>query len=111
MCRAFIITKRGSKNLYQVMMPRLQQILDNFTCRELCYILYGYNKAGFTPKPFMGELERKIGATLRDIEEVELEVVQLICQVFCRSRVGSRDFHKLLETCILTRLDEIRQKP
>lgn len=28
MVRAFIITKRGSKNLFQILMPRLQQIMD-----------------------------------------------------------------------------------
>ena len=109
--RAFIITKRGSKQLYQVMMPRIQQISDSFTTRELCYIMYGYWKSGFAPKPFIADLEIKIGRELRDIENVELEVVQLITQVFCRSRVGSRDFHKLLETCILTRLQDIKRKP
>jgi hypothetical protein len=34
-----------------------------------------------------------------------------MAQVFCRSRVGSRDFHKLLETTVLARLDEIKISP
>jgi len=110
-CRAFVFTKRGTKNLYQIIMPRIQQIKDSFTCRELLYILYGYHKIGFLPKPFLRELEGKVVETLREIESVEPEVIQLIVQVFCRSRVGSRDFHKLLETAILTRLEDIRAKP
>jgi len=92
-------------------MPRVQQILHTFTCRELCYILYGYHKIGFLPKPFLRELEGKIVETLREIESVELEVVQLMVQVFCRTRVGSRELHKLLETVILTRLDEVKSTP
>ena len=32
-------------------------------------------------------------------------------QVYCRSRVGSREFHKLLEMTILTKLDELMKEP
>lgn len=110
-CRAFVFTKRGTKHLYQVLMPRIQQILHTFTTREQLYILYGYHKIGFLPKPFLKELEVNIVQVLRNVEEVELEEVQLMTQVFCRSRVGSRDFHKLLETVILSRLEEIKTMP
>lgn len=48
---------------------------------------------------------------MKDIENVEVEVIQLISRVFCRSRAGSRDFHKLLETVILTKLEEVRKAP
>ena len=51
-------------------MPRLQLILHEFSCRELCYITYGYFKAGFIPKPFAKELEKSISKTLGDTEEV-----------------------------------------
>ena len=110
-CRAFVFTNRGTKQLYQVLMPRIQQILHTFTTRELLYILYGYHKAGFLPKPFLKEIEMKIVSVLRNVEEVSLEEVQLMTQVFCRSRVGSRDFHKLLETVILSRLEEVKKTP
>lgn len=92
-------------------MPRIQSVIDTFTCRELLYILYGYFKIGHAPKQFIRELEAKVVQTLRQVESVEPEEVQLMCQVFCRSRLGSRDLHKLLETVILTRLDDIKQKP
>ena len=52
LCRAFIYSQRGSKILHQVLMPRITAILHTFTCNELCYMMYGYHKAGFLPKPF-----------------------------------------------------------
>jgi hypothetical protein len=32
-------------------------------------------------------------------------------KVFCKTRQGSREFHKLLETTILTKLNEISKEP
>lgn len=31
--------------------------------------------------------------------------------VFCRSRTGSREFHRLLETAVLTRLEDLKKAP
>ena len=90
-------------------MPRIQQVIHTFTCRELCYILHGYHRVGFLPKPFAKLLEAEIVKTLRDVENVELEELQLMAQVFCRSRSGSRELHKLLETTILMRIDELKK--
>lgn len=80
LCRAFIFTKRGSKQLYQVLQPRITSILDTFTPKELCYILYGFHKAGYTPKPFLRELEANIIKPLKeDLHEVPLDNIQLMC--------------------------------
>lgn len=78
MTRAFVFSKRGSKLLHQLLMPRLQLILHEFSCRELCYIIYGYHKSGFCPKPFAKELEVAISKTLGDTDEVSVEEIQLI---------------------------------
>jgi hypothetical protein len=75
------------------------------------YLIHGYNKSGFLPKPFAKLLETEVVKTLRDTENVTLEELQLMAQVFCRARVGSREFHKLLETTILTKLDELSKAP
>ena len=48
---------------------------------------------------------------MKDVDSVEVEVIQLITKVFCRSRAGSRNMHKLLETVILTKIEEIRKAP
>ena len=84
-------------------------MLHSFTCRELCYLLYGYHKAGFLPKPFAKLIESEIAKTLTETTDVELEEIQLMTKVFCKSRVGTREFHKLLETTILTRLEDIKR--
>ena len=89
-------------------MPRIQQIAHDFTCRELCYLIHGFHRVGFIPKPFAKLLETEIVKSLRDVENVDLEELQLMAQVFCRSRVGSREFHKLFETTILMKMDELK---
>lgn len=110
-CRAFFFTSNASEALYKALYPRLDLILDDFTSRELLYLLYAYHKIGFLPKKFAKEIELKVAAVVSDTQHVEIEELQLIAQVFCRSRVGSRDFHKLLETTILSRLGDIRAVP
>ena len=76
--RGFIIPNRGSKQLFQILMPRIQQIKDTLTCKELCYILYAYHKSGFLPKPLKNDLELKITGTLRDIENIQIEEILLM---------------------------------
>lgn len=110
-CRAFIFSMRGSKELHQILQPRIQQIIHSFTVREHLYMIYGYNKAGALTKPFAKVLEGEIVSVLRDSENLELEVLLLMTKVFCRTRAGSREFHKLLETVVLTNLDEIKKEP
>mmetsp|Transcript_10015 Transcript_10015/g.16825 ORF Transcript_10015/g.16825 Transcript_10015/m.16825 type:complete len:196 (+) Transcript_10015:995-1582(+) len=109
LCRAFVFSKRGSKEIHQILQPRILQLLEQFTPRELCYLVYGYSNKKLLSKSFAKALEQSVTQSLRDIENVELELIQLIAGVFCRTRVGSRDFHKLLETAVLTRLDELRK--
>jgi hypothetical protein len=39
--------------------------------------------------------------TLRDTENITIEEIALIVKVFCTTRSGTREFHKLLETTVL----------
>lgn len=73
MCRAFVYSQRGSKQIFQVLMPRIQAIIHTFTSRELCYMMYGYHKVGFLPKPFAKMIEQEVSKTLSDTENIELE--------------------------------------
>lgn len=74
-------------------------------------MVYGFHKVGVIPKPFAKALEAEVVKELRDFENVDMDVLQLMTKVYCRTRVGSREFHKLLETCILSKLDDIRKEP
>jgi len=41
-------------------------------------------------------------------EEITPSELALIVKVFCNTRTASRDFHRLLETCILMRLHDLK---
>jgi hypothetical protein len=47
--------------------------------------------------------------TLRDTENITIEEIALIVKVFCTTRSGTREFHKLLETTVLQRLEDLKK--
>jgi len=69
-CRGFLFSMRGSKQLLQVLLPRLTPILHEFSPQELCYLLYAYHKSGYLPKPFAKEIERLVKPRLLMTEEI-----------------------------------------
>ena len=89
-------------------MPRFQNILGEFTPSELCYLLYAYHEVGYVPKPFAAEVEALVKRRLLETEEITPQELSLIVRVFCNTRSASRDFHRLLETCILMRLNDLK---
>ena len=42
---------------------------------------------------------------------MELELLQLMARVYCRTRAGSRDLHKMIDTTVLMRLEELKKNP
>jgi hypothetical protein len=42
-------------------------------------------------------------------KDVSVEEIALITKVFCTTRSGTREFHKLLETTVLQRLDDLKK--
>ena len=72
--------------------------------------MHGYHKqGGILSKPFAREIEEGVVKTLRMTKEVSVEEIALITKVFCTTRTGSREFHKLLETTVLQRLEDIKK--
>eukprot|EP00347_Sterkiella_histriomuscorum_P004560 403359998 len=108
-CKAFIFSQRGTKQLHQFMLPRIQQQLTTFSCRELCYLMHGYHKIGIMNKIFAKSIEDEVVKTLRLTETVTVDEIALIVKVFCTTRTGSREFHKLLETTVLSRLEDLKK--
>ena len=47
--------------------------------------------------------------TLRNTKEITIEEIALITKVFCTTRSGTREFHKLLETTVLQRLEDLKK--
>lgn len=42
-------------------------------------------------------------------EEVKTDEIALMVKVFCTTRTGTRDFHKLLETTVLSRMEDLKK--
>ena len=95
--RAFVVTRRGSKIIFQMLQPRIIQIMHTFTTRELCYIMHGYSEKDVLTKQFSKLVEVEVVKPLRNTDNVTIEELELMARVFCRSRTGTRNFHKLLE--------------
>ena len=108
-CKAFVFSQRGSRLLHQAMLPRIQATISSFSCKELCYLIHGYHKQGNLPKSFTSAVEEGVVKTLRNTKDISVEEIALITKVFCTTRTGSRDFHKLLETTVLQRLDDLKK--
>lgn len=108
-CKAFIFSQRGSRTLFQAVMPRILTVLPSFTCKELCYLLHGYHKQGILSKPFASAIEEGVVKSLRMTKEITIDEIALITKVFCTTRTGTREFHKLLETTVLQRLEDLKK--
>ena len=91
------------------MLPRVQAVLPSFSCKELCYLVHGYHKQGVLSKPFAKEIEEGVVKTLRNTKDITVEEIALITKVFCTTRSGTREFHKLLETTVLQRLEDLKK--
>lgn len=72
-------------------------------------MVHAYHKQGILPKGFTHAIEEGVVKTLRMTADISIEEIALITKVFCTTRTGSREFHKLLETTVLTRLEDIKK--
>ena len=100
---------RGSKTFFKLLEPRIKSMLDSFTCPELCHLAFAYNDKRILNKDMARLIEDRVLITLRNTNEISVEDIALIVRVFCKTRTATRDFHKLLETTVLNRLDDIRK--
>ncbi len=71
--------------------------------------MHGYHRVDYLPKPFAKQIEDEVVKSLRQTETIPIEDIALIVKVFCTSRSGSREFHKLLETTVLQRLEDLKK--
>ena len=72
-------------------------------------MLYSYHDVQYLPKQFSGEVEALCKKKLMEAaDQVTLEEIALMVKTFCTTRTAHRDFHKILETTILMRIDELR---
>ena len=72
-------------------------------------MIHGYHIKNHLPKPFAKRIEEEVVKTLRLTQAISVEEIALIVKVFCTTRTASREFHKLLETTVLTRLEDLKK--
>ena len=108
--RSLIFSQRGSRDFVKLFTPRIEQKIDLLTFTEQCYLLQSLFNHGSLTKKTAQYIEQLItDSKLRDVEAASPEDLMIITQTFCKTRVGSRQFHKLLEATILMRLNDIAQ--
>ena len=64
-------------------------------------MIHGYHKQGNLPKSFTLAIEEGVVKRLRETKDITVDEIALIAKVFCTTRTGTREFHKLLETTVL----------
>ena len=71
-CRGFLYSQRGSRQLHQMLLPRLRPILSAFSSNELCYMLYSFHNAKHLPKQFAKDVEAFVKVRLSDTEAITI---------------------------------------
>ncbi|CAI2364484.1 unnamed protein product [Moneuplotes crassus] len=107
-CKSFIFSMRGSAEIFRHFEPRIRQYLDRFSCNEKCFILSVYFQKRCLTKVFQNELEKSIAQRLRMTEEITIEEIAMIVNVYTTTRACGREMQKLMEFTVLKRLDDLR---
>ena len=100
-----------SKQFLEMMKFKIKTNIDLFNVTELMYILKSYFIAKQGDDELYSLIEKKTSVFIKDPKEVLLEELCAICDGFCSTKVGSRDFHKLLEYVISSRIKDILSNP
>jgi hypothetical protein len=67
-----------------------------------------YYQKRILSKVFQDELEKSIATRLRMTEEITMEELAMIINVYTTTRACSREFQKLMEVTVLTRLNDLK---
>lgn len=59
-CKAFIISSRGSNEIFRAMEPRIRAYIDNFSVNEKWFILNSYFERRMLSKIFQDEIEKSV---------------------------------------------------
>lgn len=85
--------------------------IDIFNVTELMYILKSYYLAKKGDEELYKLIEKKTAEFIKNPNEILLEELCAVGDGFCSTKVGSRDFQKLLEYVISSRMKDILAEP
>ena len=90
---------------------KIKTNIEIFNVTELMYILKSYHLVKKTDEELIKLIEKNTAEYIKDPKNVLLEELCAISDGFCSTKAGSRDFQKLLEYVISSRLNEILANP
>ncbi|CAD8157996.1 unnamed protein product [Paramecium pentaurelia] len=107
--KSFLLSYRGSKKLFKMMMNKISSLKHEFTSIELAEIVKSYYITENDNQEFYADIERKILQRLKEVREISPQEIYEIAYSYLITRIGSREFYKLLEIVITFRFDDLRQ--
>ncbi|CAD8079440.1 unnamed protein product [Paramecium sonneborni] len=107
--KSFLLSYRGSKKLFKIMMNKISSLKHEFTSIEIAEIVKSYYITENDNQEFYADIERKILQRLKEVREITPQEIYEIAYSYLITRIGSREFYKLLEIVITFRFDDLRQ--
>jgi hypothetical protein len=90
---------------------KIKTNIEMFNVTELMYILKSYHLAKRSDEELIKIIEKCTAEFIKDPKNVLLEELCAVTDGLCSTRAGSRDFQKLLEFVISSRLKDILANP
>lgn len=90
---------------------KIKTNVEIFNVTELMYILKSYHLVKKTDEELIKLIEKHTAEYIKDPKNVLLEELCSVSDGFCSTKAGSRDFQKLLEYVISSRLNDILANP
>ncbi len=109
--RGFIISQLGSDAFFQLIKTRIEENFSLFNVTELVFITKCYFDKKQGDKDFFNQIEKELGKHLAKMDSVLLEEICTIVDCLCKTKVFSREFQKLLEMVINSKIKEITGSP
>jgi hypothetical protein len=105
--RGFIISQLGSDTFFQLIKNRIKDNYNLFNMTELIFIAKCFFDKNQGDKEFFEIIEKELGKHLVKMDSVLLEEICTIVDCLCRTKVFSREFQKLVEIVINSKIKDI----
>ena len=100
-----------SIQFFEMMKFKITTNIEIFNVTELMYILKSYHIANIKDDEFYKLIETKTADFIRNPKDILLEELCAVADGFCSTKSSSREFQKLLEYVISSRIKDIMSKP
>jgi hypothetical protein len=109
--RALIVSLSGSSQFFELIKYNLKDNIKLFNLTEKSYITKAYFDKKIGDKEFFLMLEESISDSFSDPKELMLEEICAIADCLCYTKVFSREFQKLFENVISSRIKDFAGNP